>query len=72
MKIPKLFGSASAVPVIMIVATLFLAGVLIKSAVSQFIDNQWFSGCVSILGILLVLVTTMLLVGDLVKKKDKK
>ena len=72
MKVPKLFGSASAVPVIMIVATLFLAGMLVKSAVSQFMDGQWFSGCVSVLGVILVLVTALLLTMDVVKKKEKK
>lgn len=72
MKMPKLFGSASAVPIIMIVATVFLAGLLVKGAVSQFVDGQWFSGCISVLGVVLVLVTALLLILDVVKKKEKK
>jgi len=71
MKTPKLIKQASAISVVMSVATLFLAGVLIYSAVTQFSDGHWFSGCVSILGTVLLLVSSYLLISDLSKKNKK-
>ena len=71
MKKPKIF-KASLLPVIMTVAMVFLAGVLIVSAVRQFLGGQWFSGCVSTLGVLLVAVVCALLIEDLKKKKKQE
>ncbi|MBQ9967292.1 MAG: hypothetical protein IJO88_01045 [Oscillospiraceae bacterium] len=61
----------SLLSVIMAVAMVFLAGILIAGAVSQFLDGHWFSGCVSILGVILVAAVCALLIVD-VKKKRKK
>lgn len=71
MKKPKLPEATSAISVIMSAATLLLAGVLIYSAVIQFLGGQWFSGCVSILGSVLLLITSYLLFSDMNKKTKK-
>ena len=71
MKKPKLPEATSAISVIMSAATLLLAGVLIYSAVIQFLSGQWFSGCVSILGSVLLLITSYLLFSDMNKKTKK-
>lgn len=72
MKKPKLLGKASVLSVIMAAALLLLAGVLIKSAVSQFSAGQWFSGCVSILGTILIVVVCVMLTVDVKKKNAKR
>lgn len=61
----------SLLSVIMAAAMVFLAGILIAAAVSQFIAGHWFSGCVSILGVILVVAVCTLLIMD-VKNKQKK
>ncbi|MBP3634042.1 MAG: hypothetical protein J6J43_05675 [Oscillospiraceae bacterium] len=71
MKKPKIFQNASVLSVVMTVALVFLAGVLIYSAVSQFAAGLWFSGCVSILGVLLVAVACWLLLMGQKKENDK-
>lgn len=71
MKKPKIFKNASVLSVVMTVALVFLAGVLIYSAVSQFVAGLWFSGCVSILGVLLVAVACWLLLMGRKKENDK-
>ena len=71
MKKPKLPEATSAISVIMSAATLLLAGVLIYSSVIQFLGGQWFSGCVSILGSVLLLITSYLLFSDMNKKTKK-
>lgn len=73
MKKPSfLLKKPSLLSVIMTAAMVFLAGVLCSSAVTQFSQGHWFSGCVSILGVLLVAVVCALLVIDLSKKKKQK
>lgn len=62
----------SLLSVIMAVAMVFLAGVLVASAVNQFLAGHWFSGCVSILGVLLVGLVCALLIADLRKKKQQE
>ena len=71
MKKWKILNKSMLLPVIMSVAMLFLAGVLISSAVSQFISHQWFSGCVSIVGVILVLLVFALLLSDVIRKKKE-
>ena len=72
MKKPKFFGRASSLSVMMAAAMLFLGGALIVSAVKQFSAGLWFSGCVSILGTLLVLLVGGILIAELRKKNLKK
>lgn len=62
-------GKLSVLSVVMAAALLFLAGVLIYSAVRQFMGGQWFSGCVSVIGVVLVGASAWLLAMDLRKKK---
>lgn len=70
--IPKLFGKASLLSYVMAAAVLFLSGVLIKSAVEQFIKGAWFSACVSILGVVLTIIAGSIIIVDLAKKKKGK
>jgi len=72
MKTPKFLKKPSLLSVIMAAALVFLAGVLIGSAVNQFSQGHWFSGCVSVLGVLLVAVSCALLIFDLHKKKKQE
>lgn len=72
MKRPIFWGKLSLLSVIMAAALLFLAGVLIYSAVRQFMDGRWFSGCVSVLGTFLVAVSAWILGTDMKKKVEKK
>ena len=73
MKKPHFWKSKpSLLSVIMAVAMVFLAGVLIAGAVNQFSQGQWFSGCVSVLGVILVVVACALLMMDLSKKKKQE
>lgn len=72
MKKPKFQHKASVVSIAMTVAMVCLAAILVYSAVVQFLDGLWFSGCVSILGTLLVVVAGVILLVDVLKKKRKK
>lgn len=71
MKTPKVFQKSALLTAIMAVATVFLAVILAVSAVDQFRAGQWFSGCVSTLGVLLVAAVSGLLIVDLRKKKKQ-
>lgn len=72
MKKPIFGGKLSLLSVIMAAALLFLAGVLVYSAVRQFMDGRWFSGCVSVLGVCLVAVSSWILGTDMKKKVEKQ
>lgn len=71
MKRPNIFRKSALLTACMTVATVFLAVVLAVSAVKQFMAGQWFSGCVSILGVALVAAVSGLLIVDLRKKKEQ-
>lgn len=71
-KLHLLKNRPSLLSVIMAAAMVFLAGVLIAGAVSQFSQGHWFSGCVSILGVILVIVACVLLMMDLGKNKKQE
>ena len=74
MKKPLLGGKISLLSAIMAAALLFLAGVLIYSAIRQFMRGLWFSGCVSVLGTVLVAVSAWILGADMkqtVKKQEE-
>ena len=62
----------SLLSVIMAAAMVFLAGVLIAGAVSQFMAGHWFSGCVSSIGVILVAAVCALLIGDVKKTKNSE
>lgn len=68
MKTPAIIKNTSLLFIVLMTALVLLAAVLVISAVSQFSQGHWFSGCVSILGVLLVGVTCALLIFDLRKK----
>ena len=68
MKTPNIFKKTSLLTVVLAASLVFLAVVLVISAVSQFSQGHCFSGCVSILGVLLVGVACSLLIPDLRKK----
>ena len=72
MKFPKFYKRPSLLSVIMGLALVFLAGVLVSSAVTQFSQRLWFSGCVSILGVILVVMAGALLGMDLRKKTKQE
>ena len=72
MKFPKFYKRPSLLSVIMGLALVFLAGVLVSSAVAQFSQRLWFSGCVSILGVILVVMAGALLGMDLHKKTKQE
>lgn len=71
-KLHLLKSRPSLLSVIMAAAMVFLAAVLIAGAVSQFSQGQWFSGCVSVLGVILVIVSYVLLMMDLSRKKKQE
>jgi len=71
LKLPELLKKASLLSIVMSVAAIFLGVVLIYSAIVQFIAGQWFSGCVSLLGVLLVIVAAAVVVLDL-RHKSKE
>ena len=65
MKTPKLFKMASLLSVVMSAAAIFLAVVLIRDAIRRFSAGQWFSGCVSALGVFLIIVAAVVVGLDL-------
>ena len=73
MKTPKLFGKASLLSVVMTAAAVFLAVVLVRDAVLRFSAGEVFSGCVSALGVFLIIVAAVMVALDLGhKSKEKK
>lgn len=72
MKRPVFGGKVSLLSVIMGAALVFLAGVLIYSAVRQFLAGLWFSGLVSVIGTILVAVSAWILGTDMKKSAKKK
>ena len=71
MKLPEMLKKASLLSIVMSLAAIFLGVVLIYSAIVQFIAGQWFSGCVSLLGVLLVIAAAAVVVLDL-RHKSKE
>ena len=65
MKTPKLFGKASLLSVVLAAAAVFLAVVLARDAVLRFSAGQWFSGIVSTMGVLLIIVAAIVVAFDL-------
>lgn len=72
MKTPNILKRTSLLSVLLIVALVFLAAILVINSISQFAQGHWFSGCVSILGVLLVGAACLLLIADLRKKSKQK
>ena len=68
MKTPTVLKHTPLLSLVFLVALVLFAAVLVVSAVNQFAQGHWFSGCVSILGVLLVGAATALLILDLRKK----
>lgn len=68
MKTPTILKKTPLLFFVLMVALVLLAVVLVVSAVNQFAQSHWFSGCVSILGVFLVGVACSLLISDLRKK----
>ena len=71
MKIPRFIKKASLLSIIMSVATIFLGVILVYSVCVQFAAGHWFSGCVSLLGVLLVIVAVVVVVLDLSHKSKE-
>ena len=72
MKIPNLWKKASPLSIVMTVASVFLGVVLLYSAIVQFIAGKWFSGGVSLLGVLLIIGAAVMVLLDLAHKKKEK